>query len=95
MSPKRLDCVEQPSRLVYGSRHAPPPTDATDIQINFQVFKTDLHQTRLTSNDFAELQDGEVRLAVQRFAFTANNITYAAFGDAMNYWKFFPTVDSA
>ncbi|MCZ8254967.1 MAG: DUF2855 family protein, partial [Polaromonas sp.] len=24
-------------------------------------------------------------------ALTANNITYAAFGDAMNYWQFFPT----
>jgi len=71
------------------------PTNATDTQINFQVLKTDLHQTRLTSNETAALKDGEVRLAVQRFALTANNITYAAFGDAMNYWKFFPTADSA
>ena len=78
--------------MVHAMTH---PTDATDTQMNFQVFKTDLHQTRLTSNDLAKLQDGEVRLAVQRFAFTANNITYAAFGDAMNYWKFFPTADSA
>jgi len=70
-------------------------TDATDTLINFQVLKTDLHQTRLTSSETAALQDGEVRLAVQRFALTANNITYAAFGDAMNYWKFFPTADSA
>ena len=34
-------------------------------------------------------------MAVQRFAFTANNSIYAAFGDAMNYWKFFPTPDAA
>ena len=34
-------------------------------------------------------------MAVQRFAFTANNSTYAAFGDAMNYWKFFPMSDVA
>ena len=34
-------------------------------------------------------------MAVQRFAFTANNSTYAAFGDAMNYWKFFPKPDAA
>ena len=34
-------------------------------------------------------------MAVQRFAFTADNSTYAAFGDAMNYWKFFPTPDAA
>ncbi len=64
-------------------------------QQDFQVLKTDLHQTRLTSNELASLKSGEVRLAIQRFAFTANNITYAAFGDAMNYWKFFPTPDAA
>ncbi len=62
---------------------------------HFQVFKTDLHQTRLTYTEPTELKSGEVRLAVQRFAFTANNVTYAAFGDAMNYWQFFPTGDTA
>ena len=64
-------------------------------QQDFQVLKTDLQQTRLTSTELAPLKSGEVRLAVQRFAFTANNITYAAFGDAMNYWKFFPNPDAA
>jgi hypothetical protein len=28
---------------------------------------------------------------IEQFALTANNITYAAFGDAMQYWQFFPT----
>ena len=36
------------------------------------------------------LEAGEVRLAVRRFALTANNITYAAFGTVMRYWDFFP-----
>jgi Protein of unknown function (DUF2855) len=67
----------------------------TSLNTQFQVLKADLHQTRLTSIELAPLQEGEVRLAVQRFAFTANNITYAAFGDAMNYWRFFPTPDPA
>jgi len=71
------------------------PHNTVNTQVNFQVLKTDLHQTRLMSNELSELQDGEVRLAVQSFALTANNITYATFGDAMNYWKFFPTADSA
>ncbi len=62
--------------------------------ISFQVLKTDLHQTRLTNTEPVPLQNGEVRVAVQRFALTANNITYAAFGDAMNYWKFFPASDA-
>lgn len=64
-------------------------------QISFQVLKTNLQQTRFIDSDLAPLQNGEVRMAVQRFALTANNITYAAFGNAMNYWKFFPTSDEA
>ena len=39
------------------------------------------------------LQDGEVRFGLQRFALTANNVTYAAFGDALKYWEFFPSDD--
>jgi Protein of unknown function (DUF2855) len=33
---------------------------------------------------------GCARLAIECFAFTANNITYAVFGDSMHYWRFFP-----
>jgi hypothetical protein len=36
------------------------------------------------------LAEGEVLVAVDKFAFTSNNVTYAAFGDAMQYWDFFP-----
>jgi hypothetical protein len=42
-----------------------------------------------------ELAPGQVRLAVEHFALTANNITYAAFGEAMKYWQFFPAGDAA
>jgi hypothetical protein len=31
-----------------------------------------------------------VRVRVAHFAYTSNNITYAAFGEAMHYWQFFP-----
>lgn len=34
---------------------------------------------------------GEVILKIDRCALTTNNITYAAYGDSMNYWGFFPT----
>lgn len=37
------------------------------------------------------LQSGQARLAIDSFALTANNITYAAFGQAMQYWQFFPS----
>lgn len=41
------------------------------------------------------LADGEARLEVESFALTANNLTYAAFGEAMRYWQFFPATDAA
>ena len=41
------------------------------------------------------LAEGEARLRIDGFALTANNITYAAFGEAMHYWDFFPTGDPA
>ena len=36
------------------------------------------------------LQPGQARLRIEHFALTANNITYAAFGESMRYWQFFP-----
>lgn len=35
----------------------------------------------------------EIVLGLDRFALTTNNITYAAFGEAMKYWEFFPVED--
>jgi hypothetical protein len=37
-----------------------------------------------------KLEPGQVLLGVDKFAFTSNNVTYAVFGDAMQYWNFFP-----
>lgn len=64
-------------------------TRATDLLIA----RTDLRDTRLAHTDIAPLADGEARLAIRRFALTANNVTYAVFGDVMQYWNFFPAPD--
>ena len=40
--------------------------------------------------DRIALDDGQVLLRIDAFALTANNITYATFGDAMGYWRFYP-----
>jgi hypothetical protein len=37
-----------------------------------------------------ELAPGEVRLTLERFALTSNNISYALGGDFLDYWGFFP-----
>jgi len=39
-----------------------------------------------------ELENGDVLLKVDSFAYTANNITYAVAGDMVGYWQFFPAV---
>ncbi len=53
--------------------------------------KQALNHTRAVSSPLAPASEGEAILAIRRVALTTNNITYAAFGDAMNYWGFFPT----
>ena len=59
------------------------------------VDKADLSHAELRTLVDARLTDGQIRVAVDRFALTANNITYAAVGDAMHYWDFFPTGEAA
>lgn len=60
----------------------------------FQTVKSDIHQARLVatgnrSDDFT-LETGEALLKLERFSFTANNVTYGASGDTIGYWRFFP-----
>ena len=55
------------------------------------VRQDQLATTRLLTTDDAPLAEGQVRVRVESFALTANNITYAALGDMLNYWQFFPT----
>jgi len=56
--------------------------------------KNALNQSRVETMQLAlPLPPGDVLLKIDRAAITTNNITYAAFGDAMQYWDFFPTQD--
>ena len=61
----------------------------------FQVRKDQLATTRVVQLPDTPLGNGEVRVRIEHFAYTSNNITYAAFGEAMNYWQFFPVADGA
>jgi hypothetical protein len=56
--------------------------------------KGSLAESRIDARPIQPLQDGEALLKLDRFALTTNNITYAAFGDSMQYWGFFPTGDA-
>ena len=58
---------------------------------DFVVRKADLKDASLIDAPSpGSLAPGQVLLAIDKFALTANNITYAAFGDAMQYWSFYP-----
>ncbi|EAP90187.1 hypothetical protein OA2633_08234 [Oceanicaulis sp. HTCC2633] len=59
------------------------------------INKADISDARLVRAEPQTLADGQARFAIRRFALTANNITYAAFGAAMRYWDFYPAEDGS
>jgi len=60
---------------------------------DFVVARNDLQQCKVIDTrlpDAAELPDAALLIKIDRFAFTANNITYAVLGDQLKYWQLFP-----
>lgn len=57
-----------------------------------QIRKSKISESRIVDNDLstATLEDGKVLLKIDKFALTANNITYAVVGEQIGYWQFFP-----
>jgi hypothetical protein len=58
----------------------------------FEVARDDLSRSRWVETPLAA-GDGGVILAVRAFALTANNVTYAVYGEQMKYWSFFPAAE--
>lgn len=54
------------------------------------VRKDDLAHAELAEVGTPDLAAGAIRLAIESFSVTANNITYAVAGEAFKYWNFFP-----
>lgn len=61
--------------------------------MDFELDRADLHHSRFVNSEPAPPQEGGARLRIESFGLTSNNITYAVFGEAMNYWGFFPASD--
>jgi hypothetical protein len=55
-----------------------------------QINRHDLSQSRIIETPLPPLGEGEVRLRIESFSVTANNVTYAVAGDSFGYWNFFP-----
>ena len=58
--------------------------------MDFQVDRRDLTRCRTVAAAPLTLEAGQVRLRVDAFACTSNNITYAILGEAFGYWAAFP-----
>ena len=66
-------------------------TEDPSAPIDFQVHRDDFRNCRVVpGGSIDELDEGQVLFRVDRFALTSNNISYAAAGDLLNYWGFFP-----
>jgi hypothetical protein len=61
---------------------------------DFLVKRDDLTSIKTVDVEKLEASEGQAVLRVERFALTANNITYGVAGDMIGYWKFFPAVES-
>ncbi len=66
-------------------------TDSDARETRFEVVRNDLSRTRTVQADLPALADGQVLTTVDAFGLTANNISYAVFGDMLGYWQFFPS----
>jgi hypothetical protein len=61
--------------------------------IDFLVKRDDFRETRIAESETPALEPGQALLRVDSFGLTANNVTYAVFGEGMSYWDFFPAAD--
>ena len=64
--------------------------------MDFVITRNDLRKGHVLDSKASpvplELGDGDVLLKIEKFSFTANNISYAATGNALGYFNFFPIV---
>jgi hypothetical protein len=63
----------------------------TTLNVTLQVNRAAHGETRIREAALPELAAGQVRLRIERFAVTANTVTYATTGDLLGYWDFFPS----
>jgi len=63
-------------------------------RVTLEVGKDNWSESRIVHEPaIGDLAEDEVLLRVNRFALTANNITYCLSGDTLGYWGFFPAAE--
>ncbi|MEM9169003.1 MAG: DUF2855 family protein [Pseudomonadota bacterium] len=61
-------------------------TTITEIWVDRETIRT----TRIVERSADALGPDQIRVAVDRFALTANNVSYAITGASLRYWDFYP-----
>ncbi len=57
------------------------------------VERNRLRETRVVTGPVPAPGDGAVTVAIEKFALTANNVSYAISGDTIGYWGYYPADD--
>lgn len=58
--------------------------------LELQVRRGDLKETRIEERPLPDLAGGQILLAIDKFAITANNVGYALIGDSFGFWNYYP-----
>lgn len=61
-------------------------TQCTELWVD----RAELRKTQVVSGDVPTPAEGEVLVAIDKFALTSNNVSYAVSGDMIGYWGFYP-----
>jgi hypothetical protein len=60
-----------------------------------QSKKSDITSTRIIEiNSDGRLDENDILVKIEKFSFTANNVTYGVAGDTIGYWQFFPASEN-
>jgi hypothetical protein len=57
------------------------------------VDRENYRNTKIVDAELKPLREGQIRVALDKYGLTANNVSYAVSGDMIGYWKYYP-VDS-
>jgi hypothetical protein len=69
--------------------------DSTPSESNqvLEIRRSSIGESEVHTEPIGDVEDGQIRLRIDRFAVTANNVSYAGAGDLLGYWDFFPSSD--
>ncbi|MEO0466451.1 MAG: DUF2855 family protein [Pseudomonadota bacterium] len=60
-----------------------------DATTELWVNRSNYRDTKIVTSDAVPLADGEIRVHIDKFGLTSNNVSYAVGGDFIGYWKFY------